>query len=116
MAWLFLALAAASIAWQAVAPEPWQFSRAFLPNKAQYFALGIASAILVREGARGLGSYLAVLGATLVLCVAQGGVDKLLPPLVWTVCLAAQLLPADRSHSREAEGNGCLGSRFRRRR
>ena len=95
LAWLFLALAAASIAWQAVAPEPWQFSRAFLPNKAQYFALGIASAIVVREGARGLGSYLAVLGATLVLCIAQGGVDKLLPPLVWTACLAAQLLPAD---------------------
>ncbi len=95
LAWLFLALAAASIAWQAVAPEPWQFSRAFLPNKAQYFALGIASAIVVREGAKGLGSYLPVLGATLVLCIGRGGADKLLPPLVWTVCLAAQLLPAD---------------------
>ncbi len=95
LAWLFLALAAASIAWQAVAPEPWQFSRAFLPNKAQYFALGIASAILVREGAKGLGSYLPVLGATLVLCLVRGGADKLLPPLVWTACLAAQLLPAD---------------------
>jgi peptidoglycan/LPS O-acetylase OafA/YrhL len=95
LAWLFLALAAASIAWQVLAPEPWQFSRAFLPNKAQYFALGIASAIMVREGARGLGSYLPVLGAALVLCLAQGGVRKLLPPLVWTVCLAAQLLPPD---------------------
>ena len=53
LAWLFLALAAASIAWQAVAPEPWQFSRAFLPNKAQYFALGIASAIMVRRRRQG---------------------------------------------------------------
>ena len=121
LAWLFLALAAASIAWQAVAPEPWQFSRAFLPNKAQYFALGIASAIMVREGARGLGSYLPVLGATLVLCIARGGVDKLLPPLVWTVCLAAQLLPADaasaaRGHSREAESNGLSRQPVARRR
>ena len=90
----FLALSAASIAWQAVAPEPWQFSRAFLPNKAEYFALGIASAIMVRQGAKGLGSYLPVLGAALVLCTARGGIDKLLPPLVWTMCLAAQLLPA----------------------
>jgi peptidoglycan/LPS O-acetylase OafA/YrhL len=95
LAWLFLALAAAALAWQAVAPEPWQFSRAFLPNKAQYFALGIASAIVVRQGARGLGSYLPVLCATLVLCVGRGETDKLLPPLVWTVCLAAQLMPAD---------------------
>jgi peptidoglycan/LPS O-acetylase OafA/YrhL len=97
MAWLFLGLATASIVWQAVTPEPWQFSRAFLPNKAQYFALGIASAILVREGARGLGSYLPVLGATLVLCIARGGVDRLLPPLFWTICLAAQLLPAEQA-------------------
>jgi peptidoglycan/LPS O-acetylase OafA/YrhL len=94
LAWLFLALAAASIAWQAVAPEPWQFSRAFLPNKAQYFALGIASAILVRQGGKGVGSYLLVLGATLVLCMARGGAEKMLPPLVWTACLAAQLLRA----------------------
>jgi hypothetical protein len=98
-----------------VAPEPWQFSRAFLPNKAQYFALGIASAILVRDGARGLGSYLPVLGAALVVCIVRGGVDKLLPPLVWTVCLAAQLLPADsgsRCPASRAKPRqwGCLGS------
>src|SRR5579872_4890824 len=47
LAWLFLAVAAASIAWHATAPDAWQFSRAFLPNKAQYFALGIASAVVV---------------------------------------------------------------------
>ena len=53
---------AAAIAWHAVAPDAWQFSRAFLPNKAQYFALGIVSAIVVREGRQGLGAYLTVLG------------------------------------------------------
>jgi peptidoglycan/LPS O-acetylase OafA/YrhL len=91
LAWLFLAVAAASIAWHAMAPDAWRFSRAFLPNKAQYFALGIASAIVVRHGAQGLGAYVGVLAATLALCFAQGEIDKLLPPLVWTLCLAAQL-------------------------
>jgi len=44
MAALFLALAAVSLIWQVAMPEAWQFSRAFLPNKAQYFALGVVSA------------------------------------------------------------------------
>jgi peptidoglycan/LPS O-acetylase OafA/YrhL len=93
LAWLFLATAASSIAWHGVAPEAWQFSRAFLPNKAQYFALGIASAIVVRQGAKGWSAYLVVLAATLALCIVQGGIDKMLPPMVWTACLAAQLMP-----------------------
>lgn len=85
----FLALSAASILFHAAAPEAWQFSRAFLPNKAQYFALGLASAVLLRDGNRtrfGL-----VLAAVLALCWIQGGGDKLAAPLVWTLCLAAQL-------------------------
>ena len=94
MAWLFLALAAASLVWQVAMPEAWQFSRAFLPNKAQYFALGVVSAIVVRDPARGVRIYLAVLAATLAICAARGGVDKLLPPVVWTACLAAQLMPS----------------------
>jgi peptidoglycan/LPS O-acetylase OafA/YrhL len=98
LAWVFLAVSAASIAWHAVAPDAWQFSRAFLPNKAQYFALGIASAITVRHGVQDTRGYLGVLAAVLALCVAQGGIDKLLPPLVWTVCLAAQLSAAPRRH------------------
>ncbi|HEX3402394.1 MAG TPA: acyltransferase, partial [Acetobacteraceae bacterium] len=93
MAWLFLVISLGGVAWHAGAPEPWQFSRAFLPNKAQYFALGIASAMLVRQGMAGLGSYIAVLGATLAVCAMQGGLEKLLPPAVWTLCLAAQLEP-----------------------
>ncbi len=91
MAWLFLAMAAAAVVWQAAVPEAWQFSRAFLPNKAQYFALGVVSAIVVREGPKGLARLPAVLAAALAVCVVQGGIDKLLPPMVWTACLAAQV-------------------------
>jgi len=80
MAWLFLAMSAASIAWHAMVPESWQFSRAFLPNKAQYFALGVVSAIVARDGPKGLPAYLVVLATTLALCAVQGGIDKLLPP------------------------------------
>jgi peptidoglycan/LPS O-acetylase OafA/YrhL len=101
LAWLFLAVAAASIAWHSVAPDAWQFSRAFLPNKAQYFALGIASVAMVRHGAREAGGYVGVLVAVLVLCVAQGGADKLLPPLAWTACLAAQLYGATYERGRD---------------
>jgi len=90
MAWLFLGMSVAATVWQAAVPEAWQFSRAFLPNKAQYFALGVISATVTREGREGLGAYVGVLGAMLAICVAQGGFDKLLPPLVWTACFAAQ--------------------------
>src|ERR1700733_329899 len=46
----FLCLAVAGVVWQAAVVPEWQFSRAFLPNKAQFFALGTASASLVRGG------------------------------------------------------------------
>lgn len=87
LAWLFLVIAVAAIVWQASVPEGWQFSRAFLPNKAQYFALGIVSAAAMCGGWK---AYWPALATTLLTCGVQGGVDKLLPPLVWTVCLAAQ--------------------------
>jgi peptidoglycan/LPS O-acetylase OafA/YrhL len=103
MAWLFLALSAAATLWQTLGPEAWQFSRAFLPNKAQYFALGIISAFVVQQRREHAGSYIAVLAATLLLCLIQGGVDKLLPPLLWTLCLAAQLQPLSASR-RESRG------------
>jgi peptidoglycan/LPS O-acetylase OafA/YrhL len=67
LAWLFLALSGVAIAWHMTAPDDWQFSRAFLPNKAQYFAVGIASAIVVREGVKGIGAYLAVLAVALAV-------------------------------------------------
>ena len=85
---VFLLLAVAGLAWDVAVPEAWRFSRAFLPNKAQYFALGIASAAWAdRQSWR---SFALVLGATLLLSMAHGNPGKLAPPLIWTLCLAAQ--------------------------
>ncbi|MGE4043980.1 MAG: acyltransferase family protein [Acetobacteraceae bacterium] len=93
MAWALVALAAFFWAWHQVLPDAWQFSRAFLGNKGHFFALGVVSALVVRRGGAGLWDYLPVLAATLALCATQGSLGKLLPPLVWTLCLAAQLRP-----------------------
>ena len=90
---VFLGLAVCGVVWHAVAPEGWTFSRAFLPHKAQYFALGIAGAALVRGGRRAAWLYAATLAAALVLCALQGGAAKLGAPVFWTLCLAAQLWP-----------------------
>ncbi len=88
---LFLALAAAALVWTWAARGGWQFSRAFLPNKAQYFALGMASADWIAEARPRAGARFAVvLCAALALCAAQGGMDKIGAPLVWTACLLAQ--------------------------
>jgi len=97
LAWLLLALAALSLVWSATAPDAWQFSRAFLPNKAQYFALGIASAALVRQERAAHAGYLAILFIACAVSLVQGGAGKLAAPLVWTCCLAAQLQPDRRS-------------------
>lgn len=87
--WVFLALAAAGLAWGAAAPQGWRFSRAFLGNKAQYFALGIAGAEWAEQpvGAR---RHALVLGCVLGLCALHGGVAQLAAPLVWTLCLLAE--------------------------
>jgi peptidoglycan/LPS O-acetylase OafA/YrhL len=108
MAWLFLAMAVAALAWHAAMPEAWQFSRAFLPNKAQYFALGVISAVVVREGPGAHRDYLAVLAAALAVCAVQGGIDKLLPPLVWTACLAAQVLSSSPSGLPAGRAAACV--------
>jgi peptidoglycan/LPS O-acetylase OafA/YrhL len=91
LAAVFLALAAAGLIWDMAAPEAWRFSRAFLPNKAQYFALGIVSAVWADR--RSMRAFAIVLGTTLILCGLRGDPGKLAPPLVWTLCLAAQLSP-----------------------
>jgi peptidoglycan/LPS O-acetylase OafA/YrhL len=87
----FVGLAAAALFWRIAGPPAAQFSRAFLPNKAAYFALGIASAALQRDpGRAACRFYATVLAVTLALCCTGGG-TKLLAPLAWTVCLAAQI-------------------------
>lgn len=90
--WPLLGLAALGAVWVVVAPEGWEFSRAFLPNKAGYFALGVASAGLVRSSG-GVQRYVVALAAVLVMGWFQGGAGKLLPPLVWTLCLGAEFFP-----------------------
>jgi peptidoglycan/LPS O-acetylase OafA/YrhL len=100
LAWGLLVLAAAALAWAALAPDGWSFARAFLPNKAHFFALGVASAALAREAGTALlrrrdwPRFVAVLAVTLALCLIGGGIGKLAAPLVWTLCLAAELRPA----------------------
>ena len=88
---LLLGLALAAVAWQQAVPPDWRFSRAFLPNKAVYFALGAASAGLL-EDPRRWPRFLAVLGmvTVLALCLRQDNPLKALGPLAWVLCLAAQ--------------------------
>jgi peptidoglycan/LPS O-acetylase OafA/YrhL len=108
LCWMLLGLAMAGVAWHLAVPEAWQFSRAFLPNKAHFFALGVASVPITRleSGAQGsnpfsasasrrtaLGSYALVLLASMAICAAQGTAGKMLPPLIWTYCLMVQMWP-----------------------
>lgn len=78
-----LALTLAGAVWAAIAPHAWQFSRAFLGNKAAYFALGMVSAA-------GGGRFAAALLVALAFGWWQGGAGKLLPPLVWLACWTAE--------------------------
>ncbi len=89
LAALLLGLALLGVAWREAVAAQWQFSRAFLPNKAAYFALGVASAAVLRDPAAWL-RFLGVLGVVLALCVARDNPLKVLPPLAWVMCLAAQ--------------------------
>lgn len=90
-----LALGLAGALWGLFAPPGWRFSRAFLPGKAAYFALGIASAAVLDEGRAGLRRLALVSLAVLGICLLRGGgAEKLLPPLAWLLCLSLQALPA----------------------
>jgi peptidoglycan/LPS O-acetylase OafA/YrhL len=93
LGWDLLLLAACGVAWNWTTPESWQFSRAFLGNEAHFFALGVASVAVVREQRGALPIYGATLVITLAICALQGSFGKLVPPLLWTVCLAAQMRP-----------------------
>jgi peptidoglycan/LPS O-acetylase OafA/YrhL len=96
-----LALALAGLVWHLSAPELGQFSRAFLPNKAHFFALGVASVAVVRHQPGALRGYAVVLALTMAVCATHGAPGKLLPPLAWTLCLAIQMYP-DRVGLRQA--------------
>jgi peptidoglycan/LPS O-acetylase OafA/YrhL len=93
LCWMLLGLAASGVAWRLATPDAWQFSRAFLPNKGHFFALGVASVAVVRHENGALCRYGLVLAATLAICATQETIGKLLVPLAWTACLAVQMLP-----------------------
>jgi peptidoglycan/LPS O-acetylase OafA/YrhL len=84
-------LAVAGVIWNLTMPEVWQFSRAFLGNKAHFFALGVASASVTRGGSPLI--YGATLASSMAICAFEGSFGKVFPPLVWTLCLAAQMRP-----------------------
>jgi peptidoglycan/LPS O-acetylase OafA/YrhL len=90
---LLLGLAIAGAAWRLFGPIEWQFSRAFLPNQAHYFALGVASAGVVDQRLVQWRRFIVVLATTLLICAAHETTGKLLPPLAWTLCLAALRWP-----------------------
>lgn len=96
---IFLALALAGRVYAGFAPSSWQFTRAFLPHQAVFFALGIASARLWR-GSGGFRLFLVALliavGLGLSYGTGWGALGKALPPLAWALALAAQRVPANR--------------------
>ncbi len=80
-----LGVAVLGAIWAAAAPDTWQFSRAFLGNKAAYFALGMVSSEPTRKY-----RFVSVLAILCGLAWWQGGIVKLIPPAVWVVCLHAE--------------------------
>lgn len=80
----FLALGAG---WHAL-PQPW-FGRAFLPDAAPYFALGLASAAWLQGQRWAL--FICIIGSWGI--GLAGGPEKSLGPLIWGVLLLAQAAP-----------------------
>jgi peptidoglycan/LPS O-acetylase OafA/YrhL len=68
-------------------PPEWQFSRAFLPDAAPFFALGLASAVWLRGG--GLLAFTLCLAGACAL-ESLSGPGKALVPLVWAAAMLAQ--------------------------
>lgn len=69
-------------------PEYWQFSRAFLPDAAGFFALGLVSAVWLREAR--VWPLAVVFVVVCGLGLVSGNAAKMVTPLVWVVVLAAQ--------------------------
>lgn len=89
LGWFALALLAVGAGYHALSLPPWwQFSRAFLPDAAPYFALGIASAGALRGG--GWREFAVCLLGACAVAFSTGGVAKILVPLAWGVALLAQ--------------------------
>jgi peptidoglycan/LPS O-acetylase OafA/YrhL len=79
----------------AALPPAWQFSRAFLPEEAWYFALGIASFVWLRSPGDGAVRlvFTITLAAACLLSWAATRMNAALVPLAWVLCLACQVRP-----------------------
>jgi peptidoglycan/LPS O-acetylase OafA/YrhL len=83
---LALALLLAALVWHMLGLGTY-FSRAALPDAAAYFALGIASALLLR------GEDTALFGGCLAGACAVAGAGKAIIPLLWAVAMLALARP-----------------------
>jgi peptidoglycan/LPS O-acetylase OafA/YrhL len=94
LAWMLIVLALMGEIYGLAASPYWRFSRAFLPNQAGYFALGVASArLLVERNQAARRHYLLILLLVLLLAAARLQPGKILPPLLWTLLLASEYAP-----------------------
>ena len=82
-----LGLLALGAAYHLAPNAGWGFSRAFLPDAAPFFALGLASAVWLRGGGRWV-FFVCLLGACGL--GALQGVEKALVPLGWGLAMLAQ--------------------------
>ncbi|MBB5373781.1 peptidoglycan/LPS O-acetylase OafA/YrhL [Acidocella aromatica] len=64
-----------------------EFSRAFLPDAAPFFALGLASAVMLRGGGTRV-FWLCLAGACAL--ALPGGIEKAVTPLAWGLAMLAQ--------------------------
>ncbi|MGC9269620.1 acyltransferase family protein [Acidiphilium sp.] len=99
LVWICLAVAIIARLYAGSMPPLWRFHRAFLPDEAAYFAIGIAAARLWR-GPGGLGLFsVAVVIATLIGASHGSGlgmsgmIGKAMPPLIWVAAVMAQRHP-----------------------
>ncbi|MDR3504760.1 MAG: acyltransferase [Acidocella sp.] len=81
-----LALLALGATYRAL-PLGAEFSRAFLPDAAPFFALGLASAVALRGGGT-RGFWLCLAGACAL--ALPGGIEKAVTPLAWGLAMLAQ--------------------------
>ena len=100
LVWIFLALAVLGRVYALSAPADWQFHRAFLPNQAGYFALGIAAARFWRSN-HAAPLFVGSLIIVTMLAASHGATEamhgaKALPPLAWALMVWLQRQPDQR--------------------
>jgi peptidoglycan/LPS O-acetylase OafA/YrhL len=90
-AYLMLGMGVCYRGFSPLLPAYWQFSRAFLPDAAPYFALGLASAVWLRS--RDPIPYLICLISVFALGLVSGMPSRAFISVGWTVLLLAQRNP-----------------------